>query len=153
MSLGFGVTWKMVNAEGWASKNGSKWKTMADQMFIYRAAAFWQRAYAPELGMGLITTEELGDVIDVRQTPDGSYAMDSNSIDQQTGEITQPPAAPALPDYTDEQFAKSLPGWRGLIESGKKSAEDIISMVGSKARLSEDQLAMIRATVTQGEVA
>ena len=142
---GVWVTWKMVNAEGWASKNGSKWKTMADQMFIYRAAAFWQRAYAPELGMGLITTEELGDVIDVRQSPDGSYAMDSASVDQQTGEVTQG-AAPALPDYTDDQFSKSLPGFRGLIESGKKSADDIIAMVSSKARLSEDQLAMIRAT-------
>lgn len=145
---GVWVTWKMVNAEGWASKNGSKWKTMADQMFIYRAAAFWQRAYAPELGMGLSTTEELGDVIDVRQTADGSYTMDSASVDQDTGEII-PPAAPALPDYTDEQFAKSLPGWRGLIESGKKSADDIIAMVGSKARLNDDQLAMIRATVTE----
>ncbi len=77
--------------------------------------------------------------------------INTETVDQDTGEITQPPAAPALPDYTDEQFAKSLPGWRGLIESGKKSAEDIISMVSSKAHLNEDQLAMIRATVTQGD--
>ena len=69
---GIWVTWKMVNAEGWSSKNGSKWKTMPDQMFIYRAAAFWQRAYAPELGMGLSTAEELHDVIDVN--PDGTVA-------------------------------------------------------------------------------
>jgi len=75
------------------------------------------------------------------------------SVDGATGEVTQPPAATTLPDYTDEQFAKSLPGWRNLIESGKKSAEDIIAMVGSKARLNDDQLAMIRATVAQGESA
>ncbi len=62
---GIWVTWKMVNAEGWASKSGSKWKTMPDQMFVYRAAAFWQRAYAPELAMGLQTVEDLDDVIDV----------------------------------------------------------------------------------------
>jgi hypothetical protein len=146
---GIWVTWKMINAEGWASKNGSKWKTMPDQMFIYRAAAFWQRAYAPELGMGLITTEELGDVIDVRQTQDGSYSMDSGVVNQDTGEITQAaPAAPTLPEYTDEQFAKSLPGWHGLIETGKKTADQIIAMVSSKATLNEDQIAMLRATST-----
>ena len=151
---GIWVTWKMVNAEGWASKNGSKWKTMPDQMFIYRAAAFWQRAYAPELGMGLITTEELGDVIDVRQTQDGSYAMDSGVVDQDTGEISQPaPEAPTLPDYTDEQFSKSLPGWRGLIESKRKTADEIISMVSSKATMSEEQIAILRATVVEGEAA
>lgn len=75
--------------------------------------------------------------------------INTESVDQDTGEIKQP----ELPDYTDEQFAKNLPGWRGLIESGKKSAEDIIAMVGSKARLNDDQLAMIRATVTEGESA
>lgn len=62
---GIWVTWKMVNAEGWSKKAGSKWMTMPDQMFVYRAAAFWQRAYAPELAMGLQTVEDLDDVIDV----------------------------------------------------------------------------------------
>lgn len=59
------VTWAMVRAEGWDKKNGSKWKTMPEQMFIYRAAAFWQRAYAPEVGMGLRTIEEEQDIIDI----------------------------------------------------------------------------------------
>lgn len=77
---GIYVTWAMVRAEGWDSKNGSKWKTMPDQMFIYRAAAFWQRAYAPELGMGLMTAEELGDVIDMKQGNDGSFSVDLDSL-------------------------------------------------------------------------
>lgn len=60
------VTWDMVRAEGWLSKNGSKWRTMPEQMGMYRAAAFWQRAYAPEISMGLRTKEELEDsIIDV----------------------------------------------------------------------------------------
>jgi hypothetical protein len=149
---GVWVTWKMVKAEGWSSKSGSKWLTMPDQMFIYRAAAFWQRAYAPELGMGLITTEELGDVIDITPQANGSYAMGSSAVDQATGEITQS-VAKALPEYTDAQFTKDLPGFRGLIESGKKSAEDVIAMVSSKSTMSEDQMAMIRATSTEGATA
>ena len=77
--------------------------------------------------------------------------VSSETVDQDTGEITrQEPAAQALPEYTDEQFAKNLPAWRGLIESGRKSAEDVITMASSKATLTADQLAMIRATVTEG---
>jgi len=67
-------------------------------------------------------------------------------LDGDTGEIK--PAAPkALPAYTDSQFAKDLPGFRGLIESGKKTADQIIATVSSKAAMSDDQMAMIRATV------
>lgn len=97
---GIWVTWGMVKAEGWESKNGSKWKTMPDQMFVYRSAAFWQRAYAPELGMGLQTAEEIGDVFDAGRGSDGAYSVDIDSlraaapspeqatvIDQSTGEI------------------------------------------------------------------
>ncbi|MDE7345396.1 MAG: hypothetical protein K2N48_01485 [Muribaculaceae bacterium] len=59
------VTWAMVKAEGWLNKNGSKWKTMPEVMFKYRAAAFWQRMYAPEISMGFNTVEELRDIEDV----------------------------------------------------------------------------------------
>jgi hypothetical protein len=34
------ITWEMATAEGWVSKAGSKWKTMPEQMFRYRAATF-----------------------------------------------------------------------------------------------------------------
>lgn len=57
------ITLDMAKKEGWSSKPGSKWLTMADQMLIYRAAAFWQRAYAPEIGMGFLTKEEVEDGI------------------------------------------------------------------------------------------
>lgn len=59
------VTWAMVKAEGWNKKNGSKWLTMAEQMFHYRAAAFWQRMYAPEISCGLSTADEAEDIQDV----------------------------------------------------------------------------------------
>lgn len=108
---GVWVTWEMVNAEGWASKSGSKWKTMADQMFIYRAAAFWQRAYAPDLGMGLQTEEELRDVFEARKNVDGGYSVDiadlkqaeaPANVDTQTGEIIDAePEADAQPAETE----------------------------------------------------
>lgn len=56
---------KMAKDEGWYGKNGSKWKTMPALMLRYRAAAFWQRVYCPEISMGLITKEEYEDVEEV----------------------------------------------------------------------------------------
>ena len=56
------VTWKMVKGEGWLNKDGSKWKTMPGQMFRYRSAAFFGRANAPDLTMGMQTAEEIIDV-------------------------------------------------------------------------------------------
>lgn len=55
------ISIRMAKAEGWMSKKGSKWATMPNQMLRYRAAAFWQRTYCPEISMGLITAEEVND--------------------------------------------------------------------------------------------
>lgn len=92
--FGIWVDWKMVKAEGWDSKKGSKWLTMPDQMFVYRSAAFWQRAYAPEISMGLMTAEEHQDTFDATKLPDGSFTVDvaslkpaAEKVDTSTGEI------------------------------------------------------------------
>ncbi|QNB08381.1 hypothetical protein G5S34_17565 [Herbaspirillum frisingense] len=55
----------MAIAEGWLTKNGSKWQTMPEVMLRYRAAAFFGKLYAPELLMGLQTAEEAADIIDI----------------------------------------------------------------------------------------
>jgi hypothetical protein len=56
------ITLGMAEAEGWATKSGSKWKTMPEQMLMYRAAAFWSRVYAPELSLGMRTADEAEDL-------------------------------------------------------------------------------------------
>jgi hypothetical protein len=61
------VTIAMAKAEGWYTKNGSKWKTMPEQMLQYRAAAFWTRAYAPEIALGMHTAEEIADTPEAQQ--------------------------------------------------------------------------------------
>lgn len=60
--IGTVITWSMVDAEGWSKKSGSKWRTMPEQMFMYRAAAFWTRVYAPELSLGMHTADEQEDI-------------------------------------------------------------------------------------------
>ena len=56
------VTMEMAKAEGWLDKAGSKWKTMPELMMRYRAAAFFGRLYAPEITMGMHSTEEVIDI-------------------------------------------------------------------------------------------
>ncbi len=60
--IGALITLAMADAEGWSKKNGSKWRTMPEQMLMYRAAAFWTRVFAPELSLGMHTAEEIEDI-------------------------------------------------------------------------------------------
>jgi|LakMenE18May11ns_1017448.scaffolds.fasta_scaffold9514408_2 hypothetical protein len=68
------VTIAMAKADGWFSKDGSKWRSIPQQMLIYRAATFFGRVYCPEVTLGLHTQDEIDDMtIDVR--PVGPTAL------------------------------------------------------------------------------
>jgi hypothetical protein len=106
-----------------------------------RARAFALRDVFPDVLRGMPVAEELFD------TPE-------NVIDPSTGEIT-PAASPArqeLGPYPESDFAANLPSWRGVIESGRKTPDELIAMVSTKGVLSEAQkkaiqkLAPIEAT-------
>lgn len=96
--VGPAVSIALAKAEGWFSKNGSKWKTIPELMLMYRAAAFWQRVYAPELSLGMSTSEEMEDVHSVRSVARAPSAAESLArvlsaprptleVDQETGEV------------------------------------------------------------------
>lgn len=88
--VGSDITIGIAKKEGWYQKNGSKWQTIPQQMLMYRAGAWWVRAYAPELSMGLMTTDEVVDAFEAKISPDGSYSVDLDSlknVDKSTGEI------------------------------------------------------------------
>lgn len=63
--VGMTITWDLATREGWTTKKGSKWQTMPEQMFMYRAASFWSRVYCPELMLGMRTADELDDGYDL----------------------------------------------------------------------------------------
>ena len=64
--IGTLVTIAMAKAEGWATKGGSKWKTMPELMLRYRAAAFFIRQAAPEIAIGFQTDDEVRDTAPAR---------------------------------------------------------------------------------------
>jgi hypothetical protein len=62
----------MAVAEGWYTKDGSKWVTMPELMLRYRAAKFFGNLYAPDVLMGMHTADEVEDFdepIRVQQAP------------------------------------------------------------------------------------
>ncbi len=61
--IGTAITPEMVEGEKWDTKPGSKWKTMPEQMYRYRAASFFVRAYCPDALMGMQTKEELEETL------------------------------------------------------------------------------------------
>lgn len=74
--VGPDITIAIAKQEGWYNKNGSKWKTIPQLMLMYRAGAWWVRAYAPELSLGFQTAEEQADIIDVTaRAVDGDDAL------------------------------------------------------------------------------
>ena len=56
------VTLEMADKEGWLKKDGSKWRTMPEQMLIYRAFAFFARAYCPDKLLGMHDEFENNDI-------------------------------------------------------------------------------------------
>jgi hypothetical protein len=55
------ITMKMADAEKWTKNN--KWTSMPDQMLRYRSAAFFGRAYCPDILMGMLTKDEADDLV------------------------------------------------------------------------------------------
>lgn len=59
-------------------------------------------------------------------------------------EEVRPTTPAALPLYGSEQFDANFPAWANVIASGRKTADQIIAMVETKARLTDDQKQRIR---------
>ena len=70
----------MAKAEGWLDKNGSKWKTMPEQMLMYRAATFFCRVYCPEVLAGVQTSDEIIDIGYVEPTSNSAVEKINNIV-------------------------------------------------------------------------
>jgi hypothetical protein len=98
------ITMKMVKEEGW----GAKWKTMPDQMFCYRAAAFFGRLYAPDILMGMQTIEEVQDVFEADDTKRNEAVKVASEVAAKVNSITaakpkEPAPAPEVKEEVKEE--------------------------------------------------
>lgn len=111
------VTWKMVEAEGWNKRSGSKWNTMPDLMFQYRSATFLGRLFCPECLMGLRTVDEMED-IDAAPTPVEGAVMSMRPTDGRVALDPTPPPPIEPGEAPREKQAESR-----AVESSSEAAE------------------------------
>jgi murein DD-endopeptidase MepM/ murein hydrolase activator NlpD len=130
------VTWgEWLSAATVTTKNSPLWKTNPKQQLGYLQVKNWARAFAPGAILGVYSSDELAEPMERDITSEGSVVRD------------KPTAKPA---YDQEQFSAYLPKWRELIQSGKKTTDDIIAIVRTKATLTAAQVAEIQA-ITKAE--
>lgn len=111
------------------SAPNSMWKKRPRGQLAKCAQAQALRMAFPEMTGAQPTADEMegqtmvGDVIDAGSPP--------------------PPPPPAV--YQQEGFEKNLPAWRTLIEDGKKTADQIITTVETKAPMTDAQKVILRS--------
>lgn len=105
------------------------WTQYPKRMRKMRARAFLLRDVYADVLKGLPIAEE-------------SMDMPTERHMGNVEEVT-PAAKPALPAYSQADFDKNLPQWRGVVESGRKTAADLLAMLSTKASFSEAQTAEI----------
>jgi recombination protein RecT len=86
-------------------------------------------------GTGFVTVTDLGDG---QQQGQQQAQQDEEQFD--------------VPMYPEADFAAGLDGWRALIASGKKTADQVITMLSAKGRLSDQQVRQIKTNPSTGEV-
>lgn len=123
-------TFSMDDAKvaGLLGKSGP-WTQYPKRMRQMRARAFALRDVFPDVLRGMAIAEEVLDIQPAAEQPRTTAAL----------------SAPAeLPLYSDADFAANLPRWWDIIASGKKTADDLIATLQTRARFTADQLKEIR---------
>lgn len=92
--IGPTVTIEMAKAEGWYTRNGSKWQTLPEMMLRYRAASFWVSLFAPELTLGIRTTEEAFDIGDAQVIDNESLESLNETLEEKAKELAAPVLEP-----------------------------------------------------------
>jgi len=127
-------TFSIENAQkaGLWNKDGP-WRQYPERQLAWRAFWFAARDAAADLLRGMGGAEEAMDI-----PPPANKDMGQ-------AEEVRPTTVAALPLYDQAQFDTNLPAWTEVIQSGRKTADQIIGMVETKAKLSDEQKARIRA--------
>ncbi len=117
------------------TRNSTLWADDPKQQLAYLAQKRWARLYAPGVILGVYTPDEL----------DQPTERDMGAAEIVSSRPAAQPTPAALPDYSQSAFADNLPKWTALMQSGAKTADQIIAIVSTKGALSEAQKAQIRA--------
>ena len=118
------ITIALAKAEGWYEKGGSKWKTMPEQMLMYRAGGFWTRVYCPEIGLGMYTADEVEDIGPSAQdrVKDLAAALDGGDVPLAT--VVEEKEVPAEEEGASPPTSKEIDKLRKLMDKYDVEFED-----------------------------
>lgn len=116
-----------AKAAGLLGKAGP-WTQYPNRMRQMRARAFALRDVFPDVLRGMPIAEEVRDI----------------PSEQPVKAVATVQQVPELPPYSEADFKANLPKWWGIIASGKKTADDLIATLQTRARFTADQLDEIR---------
>lgn len=129
------VTWgEWLKSSDVATKNSPLWKTNPKQQLGYLQLKNWARAFAPGAILGVYTTDELED-----------SSIGFNSAPTTRAPSPAPAPEATLPACLQEDLERDLPKMQKIIDSGKKTAADLLAMMSTKATFTEEQKAQILA--------
>lgn len=118
---------------GLAGKQGP-WTQYPKRMRQMRARAFALRDVFPDVLRGMPVAEEL---------------QDMEASQPQQGEKNMGPAEVVLPDYEQVKFDHNVSKWAKSVVDGKKTIEDVLAWLKSKATVTPAQEKQLRAEVTK----
>jgi len=114
----------------------TQWATDPKQQISYLAMRKFVRLHKPGVLLGIYTNDEM------EPAAGGEKFMGPADVVHPPAPPAASPAQPAT--YSDEGFKKNLPAWTALIVSGKKTADQVIATIETKAPLTEAQKTEIR---------
>lgn len=131
------IVWtEWLSISGITTKNSPLWKVNPKQQFGYLQARNWARLYAPDALLGIYTEDEL-------------QVIPAQPTERHMGNVEE--VRPELPPYAQADFDKNLPGWRKVVESGRKSADDLLAWLQTKSTFTAAQQAEIKKLGKQEE--
>lgn len=119
--VGADVTIELAKKEGWLDKKGSKWQTMPQLMLQYRAATFLIRTVAPEISMGLKTTDELADEV-ITINAETSFAQKQEALKQEMQALSEKAQVVDIP--VQEEFATEAAPVTATAQAAAAMAEE-----------------------------
>jgi len=105
------ITLQLAKDEGWFARKDSKWKTMPEKMFMYRAAAWMIDTHAPELSMGIRTDDEMHDTFEAERDVEGRYKVnleDLQKVDELKPILQSETIKKTTPDAAVEDAKRQL---------------------------------------------
>ena len=139
-----GAIVEFTSKEFWKENYATSGKDSVAPNAMWRKRPYAQIAKCCEAQALRKAFPEIGAAPTAEEMEGKPLAYEGDTIDGSTGEIVNNREERTLPPYSAESFSTNFPKWAEMIRCGTKTADAIISMVCSRATLTEDQKTVIR---------